>query len=232
MDDIIEGLAKVELFDGLGPEDLQKIAARCRLDSYLQKQTIFSHQDRSADVYFIKSGIVLITMFSPNGREIDFRQLEAGSMFGEIAAIDRLPRSTAAVSRSTVELIRMSDRDFLAVLSEMPNVGLKVMQRLTFLVRALSERVFEFSTYHVRYRIHAELLRLVETHKQGDDDETANIHPAPTHAEIANRISTHREAVTREFRWLGKEGILEKRGRNLIIRNIKRLRQLVEEANA
>jgi len=230
VDDIIEVLASVELFDGLSQDDLKSIAARCRRDNYLQNQTIFSHEDRSADVYFIKSGFVLITMFSPNGREIDFRQLGTGSMFGEISAIDRQPRSTSAVSRSAVELIRMSESDFLSVLNDMPNVGLKVMQRLTFLVRALSERVFEYTTYHVRQRIHAELLRLVEAHSHGGD--TVNIYPAPTHADIANRVSTHREAVTRELRILAKEGILEKRGRNLIIRNVERLEQLAAEADS
>jgi CRP-like cAMP-binding protein len=208
MDDVIDALRSVELFSDLDQEALETIAARCRRDTYQQNQTIFSYEDLSADVYFVKSGFVLITMFSPNGREIDFRQLKAGDLFGEIAAIDRQPRSTSAVSRSAVELIRISEHDFLRVMSDFPDVGLKVMQRLAFLVRALSERVFEYSTYHVRYRILAELLRLVEAHAVPGSD-VVNIYPAPTHADIANRISTHREAVTREFRLLAKDSILE-----------------------
>ncbi|MDF2766026.1 MAG: Crp-like helix-turn-helix domain, partial [Rhodospirillales bacterium] len=50
--------------------------------------------------------------------------------------------------------------------------------------------------------------------------------------EIASRISTHREAVTRELGRLEHEGILAKEGRTLRIRDVARLRRLVEEFSA
>jgi CRP/FNR family cyclic AMP-dependent transcriptional regulator len=57
----------------------------------------------------------------------------------------------------------------------------------------------------------------------------ATLSPAPTHAEIASRISTHREAVTREFAWLDAQGLVVKEGRALKIPSLAKLRQLVEE---
>ncbi|MGI9508840.1 MAG: Crp/Fnr family transcriptional regulator [Geminicoccaceae bacterium] len=229
MEDFINVLASVEIFRDLDRGRLETIAKRCRLDQYSRQQIIFGHGDLSADVYFIKSGRVGITIFSQTGKEIAFRQQKPGEMFGDIAAIDRKPRSTAVVSLSTVELLRISDTDFLEVLREMPDVSLRSMQRLTSLVRALSERVFEYTTYGVRNRIHAELLRLAKA--TGQPGPTINIYPAPTHAELANQVSTHREAVTREFGNLAGQGILEKRGRNLIIHDITRLEALVDEIN-
>ncbi len=227
MDDTIEVLASIEICADLDREQLAAIAKRCRLDKYRRRQTIFSYGDVSADVYFIKSGRVGITMYSENGKEIAFRHMEAGETFGGIAAIDRLPRSASAVSQSNLELYRLSDADFLEIMREMPDAAFRVMQHLTFLVRALSERIFEFTTYGVRNRIQAELLRLAKASGQGT--EIINIYPAPTHADIASHVSTHREAVTREFSHLASEGILEKRGRNLIIRDLARLEQLVNE---
>lgn len=227
MEDIITALSAIEIFEDLDRDKLASIAARCRRDTYRCRQTIFSYGDASADVYFIKSGRVGITMFSETGKEIAFRKLQPGDMFGNVAAIDRLPRSASAVSASTLELLRLSDADFLEVMREMPEVGLRVMQNLAFLVRSLSERIYEFTTYGVRNRIHAELLRLAKA--SGQKTETINIYPAPTHADIASQVSTHREAVTREFSHLASEGILEKRGRNLIIRNLTRLEELVND---
>lgn len=227
MDEIIDVLASVEIFEDLDRARLETIAKRCRRDKYTRQQTVFAHGDMSADVYFIASGRVGITVFSQTGKEIAFRQMKRGEMFGHIAAIDHQPRSTAVVSLSDVELLRLSDSDFLTVLREMPDVSLRAMQSLTYLVRALSERVFEYTTYGVRNRIHAELLRLAKA--TGQPGPTINIHPSPTHAEIANQVSTHREAVTREFSRLASEGIIEKRGRNLIIHDIARLEALVDE---
>ena len=225
MDDIIEFLASVEIFQDLDRKQLAVIAERCRHDTYRRRQTIFGFGEHSADVYFIKSGRVGITIFSKNGKEISFRQMTVGETFGGLSAIDRLPRSASAVSLSNVELYRLTDADFLEILREMPDVALRLMQHLTFLVRSLSERIFEFTTYGVRNRIQAELLRLAKA--TGQTRGVINIYPSPTHADIASHVSTHREAVTREFGHLCSEGILEKRGRNLIIRDLARLELMV-----
>ncbi|MEM7044669.1 MAG: Crp/Fnr family transcriptional regulator [Pseudomonadota bacterium] len=225
MEDIVKFLATVEIFQDLDREQLTAIAKRCRLDTYRRRQTIFGYGEHSADVYFIKSGRVGITMFSETGKEISFRHLKAGETFGGIAAIDRLPRSASVISQSNVELYRLSDTDFLEIMREMPDVAFRMMQYLAFLVRALSERIFEFTTYGVRNRIQAELLRLAKA--TGQTKGVINIYPSPTHADIASHVSTHREAVTREFGHLASEGILEKRGRNLIIHDLARLEKMV-----
>jgi CRP/FNR family transcriptional regulator, cyclic AMP receptor protein len=60
--------------------------------------------------------------------------------------------------------------------------------------------------------------------------KTASIDPTPTHAEIASRTSTHREAVTRELNRLTKMGIIEQRSRVLWIKDLARLEALVRDA--
>jgi len=61
------------------------------------------------------------------------------------------------------------------------------------------------------------------------EGKTARIFPAPTHAEIASRISTHREAVTRELNRLSRHGIIECRGHALLIKDVDRLAAMVHE---
>jgi hypothetical protein len=96
-------------------------------------------------------------------------------------------------------------------------------------VRNLTARVFEFSTLAVRNRVRTELLRLADGAPGSNE---AVLSPAPTHAEIANRISTHREAVTRELGWLEDKGFIAKEGRVLRLKNRAGLRKLVEEFSA
>jgi CRP-like cAMP-binding protein len=92
-------------------------------------------------------------------------------------------------------------------------------RRLTTQVRSLTNRVFEMSALHVQARLHCELLRLART--RGDADGLVD--PAPTHEELANRIGTHREAVTREFGLLSDQKILESGRRRLRFLDIGRL---------
>ena len=101
------------------------------------------------------------------------------------------------------------------------------MRRLVRCVRDLTERVFAFSTLGVQNRLHAELLRLARD--AGMDGNTARIDPAPRHSEIASRISTNREQVTRELSALRKQGLVETAGRAIVIRDVARLEQLVVE---
>ena len=61
--------------------------------------------------------------------------------------------------------------------------------------------------------------------------KSASIAPIPTHAEIASRISTHREAVTREINRLSRLGIVERRGGALVVKDIDQLEDLVHEAS-
>ena len=102
-----------------------------------------------------------------------------------------------------------------------------ILRRLTRLVRALSERVVEFSTLTVQKRIRVELLRLARETAPGQ--RSAVIFPAPTHAELASRVSTHREAVTRGLGELARAGIVEKRPGTLVIRDVEALAAMVDD---
>jgi CRP-like cAMP-binding protein len=105
-----------------------------------------------------------------------------------------------------------------------------MLLRLVANIRALTGRVFEFSTIAVRNRIHAELLRLARRSQKGE--RSVVISPIPTHSDIASRVSTHREAVTREFNELARLGIVERQGNTLVIRDIGELERMVETGSA
>src|SRR3546814_15586310 len=108
--------------------------------------------------------------------------------------IRRPPRSTLTYTLFPyTPLFRLADT-FRSIRQEYPAVSMALLTSLIGTVRTLSERIFEFSTLAVKNRIHSELLRLA---REGEHvGKTAHISPAPTHADIASRISTHREAVT------------------------------------
>jgi len=61
------------------------------------------------------------------------------------------------------------------------------------------------------------------------DENTAAISPVPTHADFASRVSTHREAVTRELNALERAGLIGRDGSALIVHDVARLARLVED---
>lgn len=219
-------VACLDLFAGLPTEIQDEIAPRLHIMNCARGETIIEFQDETRDVYFIVSGRVRITFFSMSGKQVNFHDLPAGKMFGELSALDDQPRSTHVVAAETVTLAWAPQAVFLGLLAEYPPLALSVMQDLSRNVRRLTARVVEFSTRSVKARVWAELLRLAQG---ADPDATEEgLIEAVTHADIASRISTHREAVTREINDLIGEGVVEKRKRSLVIRRPDILREMLD----
>jgi len=117
---------------------------------------------------------------------------------------------------------------FRTLLEAAPTVTLAVLKQLVKRIRTVTNRVYEFTTLHVSSRVQAEVLRLASTALR--EGKSARIVPPPTHVEIASRVSTHREAVTRELSHLSRIGIIERRDDALLVRDIDRLAEMVHEA--
>ncbi|GAB4394149.1 MAG: Crp/Fnr family transcriptional regulator [Kiloniellaceae bacterium] len=220
-------LERIEIFRDLEPREIERLTQRVNWRNYKANQQIIGHQDASTDVYFMVSGTVRVILFSSAGKEVAFRDIHAGECFGEFAAIDGAPRSANVIALTDVMIGSVSAETFRGILEEFPPVSMAMLTALTGMVRSLSERIYEFSTLAVKNRIHSELLRLArESEREG---KSARISPAPTHADIASRISTHREAVTRELNELTKSGLISRDGRTLIITDMDELERLVHD---
>ena len=221
-------LATLEAFHSLPETARDAIAGLLHGRQYESKKTIIRAQDRDQSVYFVLSGAVRITYHAGRGRQVSFRDLHAGEMFGELSALDGGLRSVEVTTHGPALIAAMSDASFRAVLNEYPAVAQYVLERLVNLVRRLTERVVEQATLGVNNRIHAELLRLArETKQQGNCITVTGL---PTHDEIAARINTHREAVSHEFTRLKKAGIVRKeKYKSLTILDIPRLERMVHD---
>lgn len=221
-----ESLRKFEVFAKVPDAQLRDIAGKILWRTYQKDQQIVDHLDSSDDVYFVAEGRARATVFSRNGREVTYRVIKAGDFFGEYAPIDGEARSANIVARSDCVIGLLSAADFINVIESHKSVANALLRRFVGQIRGLSERVFEYSTMAVNSRVHAELVRLAN--EAAPSNGEIAISPAPTHADLASRVSTHREAVTRELNRLAELGIVERRGNALIILDIKSLRDLLD----
>src|SRR4051812_17569112 len=225
-----ESLAGIGIFRELASDVVVMLSHRCRWRRYGPAQTILHSEDESRDIYFVVRGRVCAVYYSASGREVRFNDLLAGELFGEFAAIDGKPRATGIVSMTDTLVASMSADLFWDVLRQHEAVWAATLRRLTGIARDAVQRVIEFSTLPVRSRIHAELLRLAHIAAAGSQNATAVVDPAPTHAEMASRISTHREAVSRELSTLARAKLIEKRGTALTILDIGALVNMIVDA--
>ena len=93
-------LSGIALFEDLPARDLEALAKRCRCRCYTGGQQILEHMDETTDIFFIVEGKVRAISYSLSGKEVAYRDIGAGEMFGELAAIDCEPRTCRPIPQA------------------------------------------------------------------------------------------------------------------------------------
>ena len=207
-------LARLQLVGGLPHDALSGVAARCRVRRYRAGEHVLHHEDRSDELFFVLGGRVRVLLYAPSGRDASFRDLHAGEVLGELAAPDCGPRSASVDSTLAV----MSRKAFLDLVARNPAVNEALLRHLVALIRRYSQRVYELSTLGVDTRIRLQILRLAA--ERSRDGTRAVLSPTPTLADLASRVSTTRDAVSREISRMGREGLVQRRGNDLVMIDI------------
>jgi CRP/FNR family cyclic AMP-dependent transcriptional regulator len=226
MSEAYHSLATVTLLSRLNESALKSLEQRCRWQRFQAQEQIIDHDSDSRDVYFVVEGQVRIVNYSLSGREITFDEIVAGRYFGEFAALDGQPRSANVIALTDTLVASVSPDTFLNLLRDNPDMAVQVMQELAKLIRASTDRIMDLSTLGAHNRVHSELLREARSHAR--DDNTAVISPIPVHSDIASRVSTTRETVARVFGDLTKQGLIKRAKNELLVLDLERLEQLVE----
>ena len=222
-------LARIPLFKSLGAEAIRRLDTQCVWRRAKAKDFVLQYKDGGNELYFVVQGHVRVLIQAVSGKESILRDIRDGEYFGELAAVDGLPRSAAIVAVTDSVIAKMPAGVFRDAVHHHPAVCDQLLMLLAAQIRMLANRVNEYGTLDVRRRIYAELLRLSRPAKKGTAESV--ISPPPTHAELAARVSSHREAVTRELKKLETAGILQRRRGAIVIAEPAQLARLIDDAD-
>lgn len=208
------------------PEPLGALLApHARIVPVRDGQIVIGHQDRSTDTFVVLEGRVRVELHSLAGRDVFLAEIDRGELVGTFSALDGQPRSASVIALGKGVLASIPGETFRTTINSNPACADWMARKLVGHIRLLTERVFELNALAVRSRLHCELLRLALD--AGVRDNRATLAPAPTHAELATRIGSHREAVTRELQYLQAEGLVVREGRKLAMTDVTKLAAIV-----
>ena len=216
-------LCDLEILQELDESLLDDLLACCQGLRFKKNTEILGHLDNSDSVYFVVSGDVRINMVAAGGRQITYQLLRSGQMFGELSAIDGQPRSASAVAETDASLAVLGGADFVALTHEHPELAHVILRRLASLSRWLMTKLFEYHAFNVRGRIISELVRLALL----SDEQPAAVRVADR--DMASRVGTTRENVTRIYRDLLTQQIIERSDQGLVVLDVPRLQGILAE---
>ncbi len=220
-------LSGVRILEGLSVENIQALEKACTWRRYADHEQIIDRQSESTDVYFIFDGHVLIVNYSLSGKEITLEDLDAGSHFGELSALDGQPRSASVMALESSLIAALPQERFTSLLQDNAVISFRVLRSLAGIVRNSTDRIMDLSTLAANNRVQADLLRQARSSMTSENQ--AEISPIPVHGDIASRVSTTRETVARVLSDLARQGIVERKKNVLLIKDLAQLREMVEE---
>ena len=122
-----ESLAHVSLFKRLDPPELERLATRVEHVTFAPDETIFLENDKGDALYVVDSGSVRIWVLDDDAKPVTLAELKNGDFFGELAVLDRGPRSSNATAITETVLHRLSSDDFQQFLIRHPEASIDII---------------------------------------------------------------------------------------------------------
>jgi CRP/FNR family transcriptional regulator len=243
---IATALKKAPLFAGLEIRQIEKLAQHAVPRAAKSDELLFVEGEDCQGLYVVFSGAVRIFKQSPQGREQVLTMERVGAVVAELPVFDGGPYPASCKVVEPSLLLFISKQDFRRSCQEDPEVALKVLASVGGRLRRLVTMIEELSFLTVRSRLASLLLELARAQaKPPATADTGAAVPASeikagmgtgqpatlrvplniTHQEIAARIGTVRELVSRNLGRLEDEGIIRVDGHAFVIEDWARLEQ-------
>jgi uncharacterized membrane protein len=132
-------LAEVELFEHLNDDDRARLAALIDVRSLAAGDTLFHAGEPGESLYVVRSGEVELFIKDTAGQRIPLAIVGAGEIFGELALLDRSPRTATAVAMGDSELLELDRDDLLLLFGKSPAAALRLLAAMGHMTRKADE---------------------------------------------------------------------------------------------
>jgi CRP-like cAMP-binding protein len=222
--DIEQLIDSVPFLSELPAESLQKLTGHFVTLAHPANQIILLENDWGGSVYFIIEGWVKIRTYNLEGKEVTLNILGQGEIFGEMAALDKMPRSTDAITLTSTIIGRIPSQDFVELITNEPLAGVRLAQLMAKRLRQVNRRL-QLREASSTSRVADAILFLVEG--QGKKGTRGTEIPNLPHREISSLSGLARETVTRVLTKLEKRGLIRRDADSLHIPDIPALESMI-----
>jgi len=220
---ILDHIARVPLFEGLPPEQIEDLAMIVTDQTFGKGEAIFSEGEDADGFYVVITGRVKIFKLSADGKEQILHFFGPGEPFGEVPVFtgQHFPASAEVMEESRVFFFPR--KSFVDLIKRNPSLALNMLAILSKRLRRFAALIDDLSLKEVPGRLAAYLLYLSDQNKGAKVLELA-----VTKAQLASLLGTIPETLSRILGKLSSQGLIESDGRRIRIMDREGLRDLAE----
>ncbi|HPX62065.1 MAG TPA: Crp/Fnr family transcriptional regulator [Deltaproteobacteria bacterium] len=225
--ELIELLRKTLIFSGLSDNDLAALARITQQRKFKKGDTLFCTGEQAAGFYLLVSGSIKLCRVSPDGREKVLHFVGPGETFAEAAFFGDGTYPAEARAMASGEALFLPRSGFMELVSSHPGFALNLVASMSLMLRQFVKQIEELSFADVTSRLSAFLLRRA--------GENSTCYAGITYVdlgvrkgELAARLGTASETISRTLRKLKDEGVIEVQGSRVVILQMDRLQKMAE----
>ena len=195
----------------LNDQLLQAMAERGGQKTFPSNAVLVNEEDDSDSIYILLKGKVKVYGAGANGREVVYTTLGAGEYFGEMT-LDGGPRSASVMTLEPTTCVVVTGANVRDFLGSHPDFALHLIRKLIALVRRSTDTVKRLALDDVYTRISKLLYELAE-----EDGGRLVVSDKLTQQDIADRVGSSREMVSRIFKQLTIGGYVSTEGKRIVL---------------
>jgi len=210
-----ELLRTVPIFAELEEVDITSLAQLATRRHSAKDTVVFFENEEGDSFFMILEGRIRVTILGDDGREIILTILGPGDFFGEMALLDNEPRSATAIAAEDTELLCLHRSDFQKIATKR-SITAGLIKVLTQRLRRANHQIQTLALLDVYGRVARVILDMAREEGRRLKDGRIAFRRA-THQELASRIGTTRETVTRMLKDLERQGMISVDGREIVL---------------
>ena len=173
-------------------------------------KTIIINQGEASDaIYLVVDGSVRVYKISEDGEEINLSIAGKGDVIGEMALVDRAPRSAFVETLTETKLFTLKGDDFIKIMHEYPEIAITLLSSLSNKIRRVDQHVEDVLTK----RLLARTWNTLQTLSKYFDDGKILM----SHEELAQIIGATRSKISLALSELEKEGKISLANRKITL---------------
>ena len=221
----MNSLKKSLLFSGLAEEYLEEVAAIAVKRAFVKGESLFGEGESATGFFLLASGSIKLCKISPDGKEKVLHFVHPNETFAEAALFGdgKYPAEARALEKG--EALFLPREAFMGLLERNPRFSLNLVISLSQLLRRFARQIEELSFAEVPARLAAYLIETAGKKSTSFQGRTY-LDLDMKKGELASRLGTVSETLSRTFKKLKEESVIEVEGSRVIILDMARLLKL------
>ena len=226
MAEIVSCIHQVPVFRVLPQDSVERLQGIMQHSRMEPGDTVLRMGDTLHRLVVVVRGRLKLSRTSKNGREQIIRELGPGHFFGEMALFTEVQSEGDLVAMEPTHVCMLERGALQTELQKTPHVNWLLVEMLARRLAEAERLVGDLSLLDVSERLASELLRLAQSGRPTSQGIRVELPFA--WAQLATRLGTTPESLSRRLRDFSEAGWVQADGRHLLIRDMDRLREVVD----